>query len=57
MNDEVKKTLTTSPIISFRSSRKISSYIVRTKLYTLEGIVGSYKCGKKHCKVCDVRNF
>ena len=57
MNDAVKKTLTTSPIILFRSSRKISSYIVRAKLYTLEGIVGSYKCRKKRCKVCDVRNF
>ena len=28
MNDEVKKTFTLSPMISFRSSRKISRYIV-----------------------------
>ena len=54
MNDEVKKTFTPSPMISFPSSRKISSYIVRAKLYTLERTVGSYKCGKKRCEVCDV---
>ena len=54
MNDEVKKTFTQSPMISFRSSRKISSYIVRAKLHLLEMIVGSYKCGKKRCEVCDV---
>ena len=45
---------TPSPVISFRSSRKISSYIVRAKLYPLERTVGSYKCGKKRCEVCDV---
>ena len=49
MNDEVKKTFTLSPMISFRSSRKISSYIVRTKLYPLERTVRSYKCVKKRC--------
>ena len=54
MNDEVKKTFTASPMISFRSSRIISSYIVRAKLYPLERTVGSYKCGKKRCHVCDV---
>ena len=54
MNDEVKKTFTPSPMISFRSSRKISSYIVRAKLYPLERTVGSSKCGKKRCEVCDV---
>ena len=54
MNDEVKKTFTPSPMISFRSSRKISSYIVRAKLYPLERTVGSSKFGKKRCEVCDV---
>ena len=54
MNDEVKKTFTPSPMISFRSSRKIGTYIVRAKLYPLERTVGSYKCGKKRCEVCDV---
>ena len=54
MNDEVRKTFTPSPMISFRSSRKISSYIVRAKWYPLERTVGSYKCGKKRCELCDV---
>ena len=54
MNDEVNKTFTPSPIISFRSSSKVSSYIVRAKLYPLERTAGSYKCGKKRCEVCDV---
>ena len=54
MNDEVKKTFTPSPMISSRSSRKISSYVVRAKLYPLERTVGSSKCGKKICEVCDV---
>ena len=53
MNDEVKKTFTPSPMIPFRSSGKISSYIVRAKLYPLERTVGSSKCGKKRCEVCD----
>ena len=54
MNGEVEKTFTPSPMISFCSSRKISSYIVRTKLLPLERTVGSYKCGKKRCEVSDV---
>ena len=54
MNDKVKKTFTPCPMILFRSSRKISSYVVRSKLYPLERTVGSYKCGKKRCEVCDV---
>ena len=51
MNDEVKKTFTPSPMILFRSYRKISSYIVRAKLHPLERRVGSYKCGKKRYEV------
>ena len=51
MGDEVKKTFTPSPVISFRSSRKISNYIVRAKLYPAERTVRSYKCGKKRCEV------
>ena len=54
MNDESKKTFTPSSMIPFCSSRKINSYIVRAKQYPIESIVGSYKCGKKRCKVCDV---
>ena len=43
-----------NPMISFRSSGKISSYIVTAKLYPLERTVESSKCGKKRCEVCDV---
>ena len=39
-------------MISFRSARKFSSYLVRAKLYPTERIVGSYKCGGKRCEVC-----
>ena len=54
INDEVKKTFTPGFMISFRSSRKISTYIVRAELYPLERPLGSSKCGKKRCEVCDV---
>ena len=37
MNGEVKKVFSPKPIISFRSAaRKLSSYLVRTKLYLIE---------------------
>ena len=39
-------------MVSFRSSRKISSYLVRAKLYPLERSVGSSSCGNKRCEVC-----
>ena len=54
MTDEVKKTFKPSPIISFRCFHKISSYIVRAKLHPLKKTVGSYKCRKKPCEVCEV---
>ena len=34
-------------MISFRSARKLSSYLVRAKLYPTERAAGSYKCGRK----------
>ena len=46
MNQEVKNVFTPGPIVSYRSARKISSYLVRAKLYPLERKVGSEKCGK-----------
>ena len=39
-------------MLSFRSARKISSYLVKAKLYPLERKVGSEKCGKSRCEVC-----
>ena len=52
MNYEVNRVFTPKPMVSFRSSRKISSYLVRAKLYPVERIVGSFKCGSKRCEVC-----
>ena len=51
MNQEVRKTFSPGPIVSFRSARKLSSYLVRAKLYPLERKVGSSKCGKRRCEV------
>ena len=36
---------------SFRSVRKISSYLVRAKLYLLERRVGSFSCEGRRCQV------
>ena len=52
MNCEVNRVFTPKPMVSFRSSRKISSYLVRAKLYPIERTVGSFKCGSKRCEVC-----
>ena len=52
MNQEVKNVFTPGPIVSYRSARKISRYLVRAKLYPLERKVGSVKCGKSRCEVC-----
>ena len=47
MDNEVKRVFTPKPIISFQSARKLSSYLVRAKLYPTKRTVGSYKCGGK----------
>ena len=38
--------------MSYRSARKISSYLVSDKLYPLQRKVGSEKWGKSRCEVC-----
>ena len=52
MNNEVKKVFAPKPMISFRSARKMSSCLVRAKLYPEERTKGSYNCGSKRCEVC-----
>ena len=52
MDNEVKRVFTPKPMISFQSVRKLSSYLLRAKLYPTERTVGSYKCGGKRCEVC-----
>ena len=46
MDKEVKKVFSVAPIVSFKSARKLSSYLVRAKLYPLQRTVGSFKCSK-----------
>ena len=56
MGEKVKKVFYPGAMVSFRSARKVSSYLVRAKLYPLERTVGSFKCKKsrnvnvKKCK-------
>ena len=52
MNEEVKRVLTPAPMIFFRSARKLSSYFVRVKLYSLERTVGSFHCKGKRFRTC-----
>ena len=50
VDKEVKKVFTSPPMVSLRSARKLSSYLVRAKLYPLERMVGSYKCDSNDAK-------
>ena len=56
MNDEVKKVFSPKTI-SFRSARKLSSYLVEAKLYPIDRTVGSFKCTKRRCEVCENVNI
>ena len=53
MNEEVKNIFLPGPMVSFRAARTLSSYLVRAKLYPLHRKVGSKKCAKNRCEVCD----
>ena len=39
-DEEVKKVFSTAPFVSFRSTRNLKSYLVRSKIYPLERKVG-----------------
>ena len=39
-------------MVSFLGARKLSSYLVRAKLYPLERSAGLFKCKGKRCQVC-----
>ena len=39
-------------MVSFWGALKLSSYLVRAKLYPLERSVGSFKCNGNRCQVC-----
>ena len=50
--EQVKKVFSPTPFVSFRSTRNLKSYLVRSKIYPLERKVGSEKCKSKRCLVC-----
>ena len=52
MSREVKAAFSPEPMVSFRSAGRISSNLVRTKLYSLERFVGSWQYKKRRCEVC-----
>ena len=52
-DESVKRVFTLPPMVSYRNARKLSSYLVRAKLYPLERKRGSYKCGNLRCLVCN----
>ena len=52
VNNEVKKTSTLGPMVSFWGARKLSSYLMRVKLYPLERSVRSLICTGKRCQIC-----
>ena len=52
MDKELKKVFPVAPTVSFKSARKLSSYLVRAKIYPLRRAVGSFKYNKPRCEVC-----
>ena len=52
-DQEAQRVFTPGPMITFHSARKLSSYLVRAKLYPLERTAGSCKCYGKRCEVCE----
>ena len=52
IDQKVKELFSSQPMVSFRIARKLSSYLIRVKLYPLERRMGSYKCRCNCCQVC-----
>ena len=44
LDENSKEIFMPGPMVTFRSSRKLNSYLVRAKLYPLERVTGSLKC-------------
>ena len=49
---QIERVFAPGPMDSFCSAQKISSYLVRAKLYRLVRCVGSFKCGGRRRQVC-----
>ena len=43
-DEEVKKVFSPAPFVSFRSTRNLKSYLIRSKIYPRERKAGSEKC-------------
>ena len=57
-DNEVKNLFSLRSMVSFRYARKLSSYLVRAKVFPLERKVGSCTCGKKRClNVSETNSF
>ena len=52
MNEEVKKVFQPGLMVSFRTSKNLSSYLVRARLYPIERKIRSCKCDGSRCQVC-----
>ena len=52
LDENSKEVFMPGPMVTFRSSRKLSSYLVRVKLYPPERVTGSCKCHGKRWAVC-----
>ena len=52
-DESVKQVFNPAPMVSYRIARKLSSYLVRAKLYPLKRKRGSYKCDNLRCLVCN----
>ena len=52
-DESFKPIFTPPPMVSYRSARKLSSYLVCDKLYPLERKRGSYRYGNLRCQVCN----
>ena len=52
MDKEVKKVFTPKSMTSFESSKKLSNYLERAKMHSIERTIGPKNCGSKRCEVC-----
>ena len=52
MNLDVKNGFTPGSIVSFKSTGKISTYLVSASLYPFQRTVAPKKCGKSRYEVC-----
>ena len=52
IDEELNRIFTPGLMVSLGSSRKLSSYLLRAKLYPTEIVAGFFKCKKPRCLVC-----